>query len=129
MTTQKDKEQEERFLKRTAEVFEESVQSLDAETRSRLNRGRQRALEAAAGPAADRVSVWLPAAGVAAAAVAGLLVWSGQAPEPGTPAPEEMASDFELLLEAEDLEMLQDLEFYSWIDLDDVNGAADDNVG
>lgn len=40
--------------------------------------------------------------------------------------PPTIASDFEILLDQDDFEILQDLEFYSWIDFDDDTGA---NVG
>ena len=35
-------------------------------------------------------------------------------------------SDFEILLDQDEFEMLQDLEFYSWMDID---GKTDGNVG
>jgi hypothetical protein len=41
--------------------------------------------------------------------------------------PVEVVSDFEILLQDESLEMLEDLEFYSW--LDDVDLDAGGNVG
>jgi hypothetical protein len=35
-----------------------------------------------------------------------------------SPGTEQLAGDFELLMAADSFEMLQELEFYSWIDID-----------
>ena len=72
-----------------------------------------------------RWNVWLPLAGVTAAAVFAIVLWRGS-PRVDDPLPAPTASDFELLLDQDDFEMLQDLEFYSWIDIDDDSSA---NVG
>jgi len=102
------------FVDKARQLFDESVDGLDGETRSRLNRGRQVALaELVTGR-----SLWLqwaPAAGVAAAAVVAIVLWTGTQPDYELP-PE---ADFEILLTEDSLEMLEDLEFYSWIDLDE----------
>jgi hypothetical protein len=117
---------EAQFAAQAKAHFDDSVQRLDAATQSRLNRGRQQALaEVAAGTRFGRWNQWLPLAGVAAAAVFAVVLWRGntQVDEPlAAPA----VADFELLLDQDDFEMLQDLEFYSWIEIDDDSGA---NVG
>ena len=53
-----------------------------------------------------------------AAAVLAVVLWTGT---PGTDdlADPAVASDMEILLTEDSLEMLEDLEFYSWIDLDE----------
>ena len=109
------------FAQQAKQLFDESVESLDAEAQSRLNRGRQAALaELRAGrPAWVQ---WAPAAGVAAAAVFAVVLWTGNRPlDDITPA--ASATDFEILLTEDSLEMLEDLEFYSWIDLDEAANA------
>ncbi|MEE8345089.1 MAG: hypothetical protein V3R35_07105 [Woeseiaceae bacterium] len=124
------------LVTKAKELFDQSVEGLDAETRSRLNRGRHEAL-ALLRPGA-RYGQWLqwnqrtlPAAGVAAAAVVAVLIWTGRPPVDGL-TPPATASDFEILLAEDSFEMLQELEFYSWIDFEaelddelDTNG----NVG
>ncbi len=114
------------FAERAAALFDESVQALDGETRSRLNRGRQRALEAAAGARPAMLwRAWVPAGGVAAiAAVAvAMLLWNG-AEMPGSQAA-TIAADFEILMDEDSLEMLEELEFYSWLDSEDDTGGDD----
>jgi len=111
------------FADKAKQLFDASVDGLDGETRSKLYRGRQVALaELQAG--GRRWSQWLPAGGVAVAAVAALVVWTGSMQMPELDAP-GVASDMEILLTEDSLEMLEDLEFYSWIDLD---GETTDNI-
>ncbi len=104
------------LVSKAKKLFDDSVDGLDGATRSRLNRGRQAALsEVAIGP--RRVSQWVPAGGVAAAAIALMVVWNG-AEQVDIPQVPEVATDMEILLNEDSLEMIEDLEFYSWIDLD-----------
>ena len=121
---------EKAFAEKAKKLFDESVEGLDAETRSRLNRGRHAALEQLATGKPVWVQ-WAPAAGVAAAAVFAVVLWTGNQPvDDITPA--ASASDFEILLTEDSFEMLEDLEFYSWIDLDEENQEtqeAEDVVG
>jgi len=106
-------------------LFDESVEGLDGETRSKLNRGRHAAL-AELQTGGRHWRQWAPAGGVVVAAVAALVVWTGslRIPELETP---EVASDMEILLTEDSLEMLEDLEFYSWIDLDGENTGKIEN--
>ena len=112
------------------ERFDDSVSGLDAETQSRLNRGRQAAL--AELERAKPVWVqWAPATGMAAAAVVAVVMWSGN-PVPEEAAVPAVATDMEILLTEDSLEMLEDLEFYSWIDFEedtDSSGEPQNNVG
>ena len=107
-------------------LFDGSVDGLDAATLSRLNQGRHRALEELRRPAIATWGRWAPAAGVAAAAVVAVVMINGNVGEPPVSGP-VTASDFEMLLEADSLEMLEDLEFYSLLDA--VDAEADGNVG
>ncbi len=106
-------------------LFDNSVEQLDAATLSRLNQGRQKALQEidTAGPAGQWVW-WVPAGGLAAAAVVAVVLWQGapvehSAPEPGS------ATDFEILLSEDSLDMLEDLEFYSWMDAANLDSGSD----
>ena len=107
-------------------LFDGSVDGLDAATLSRLNQGRHRALAELRRPAIATWGRWAPAAGVAAAAVVAVVMINGNVGEPPVSGP-VTASDFEMLLEADSLEMLEDLEFYSLLDA--VDAEADGNVG
>jgi hypothetical protein len=116
------------FVTKAKEAFDQSVQALDGETRSRLNRGRHEALaQLQPGVSHSQWLRWAPATGLAAAALVAVVVMTGRPPVDEL-TPPAMASDFEILLDEESFEMLEELEFYSWIDLEgelDTNG----NVG
>lgn len=116
---------DEALTQRARALFDDSVSELDGHTCSRLNKGRQQALTAARADDTRSLRRLLPAAAAGAAAVAALLVWTGLDPvdEPGG---KIAATDLELLLEQENLDMIEDLEFYSWMDIDD---EATDDVG
>ena len=104
----------ERITQEAKTLFDESVDGLDAATLSTLNQSRQRALaEAHARP--TQWLRWVPAAGMAAAS---LLVVMMILPDPASiqPVPAEVA-DMEILLGEDSIEMLEDLEFYEWIDM------------
>lgn len=119
-------EDDKQFVSQAKALFDDSVKSLDGATQSRLNQGRQAALaELATGSGLGRWNQWVPLAGVAAATVFAVVLWGGR-PQVNELVPPTTASDFEILLNQDDFEMLEDLEFYSWIDFDDDTGA---NVG
>jgi hypothetical protein len=127
MNERKESAADKAFVEQARKHFDHSVENLDAGTRSKLNRSRQAAL-ANLGSGGQRWLVWAPAGGVAAAAVLALALWSGgpSTEQLLTPAAD---SDIEILLTEDSLEMLEDLEFYSWIELDEDGNASDGNVG
>jgi len=100
------------FAKEAKALFDESVDKQDAATLSSLNQARHRAIEELHGRRMRWVT-WAPAAGVTAAVIAAVMMAS-----PGQmdtlPA---NAADMEILLGEESIEMLEDLEFYTWIDM------------
>ena len=110
---------------RAKTLFDDSVEGLDAATLSRLNQGRHKALEELR-RAENTFSWarWVPAAGVAAVALVTIMVIRGPVVVTDDPV---TASDFEMLIEADSLEMFEDLEFYSL--LDEVDPEANGNVG
>ena len=119
------------FERRTKRVFDDSVDALDAATRSKLTQVRYRALEAQASARGRGFrSSLVPAATAAATAlVAFLVVW--QQTPPGTvPQPQAASlSDLEILLGEEDLEMLdEEIEFYGWLE-EQPEFANADSVG
>ena len=117
MNERKDMVADKAFAEKAKQLFDESVEGLDGQTRSRLNRGRQVALDELKTGRPVWVQ-WAPAAGVAAAAVVAVVLWTGSPPIDDL-TPESSAADFEILLTEDSFEMLGDLEFYSWIDLDE----------
>ncbi len=110
--------EEEPFATKAKDVFDQSVQALDAETRSRLNRGRHDALlQLQPGVSHTQWLRWAPVTGVAAAALVAVVVLTGRSPVDEL-TPPATAGDFEILLDEESFEMLEELEFYSCIDLE-----------
>lgn len=106
------------FAMKAKAAFDQSVESLDGATLSRLNQSRHRALEHGARQSAVVLNRhWMPAAGVAGAAAVAVAVWTlNQQPDEVLPS---AATDLEIILELDDFEMLEDLEFYSWVELDE----------
>jgi hypothetical protein len=120
-------EQDEKFAVQAKKLFDDSVERLDAATLSRLNKARHQALaELQQTKPVQQWARWMPATGVAAAALVTVIVLQG----PGVEGPEPPATtvtDFEILLGEDSLEMFEELEFYSWIDPQDLE--TDGNVG
>jgi hypothetical protein len=122
---------------RAKSLLDDSVRDLDAATLSRLNRARQAAL---AQRAPRRRVAWLFMPAGLAGACALLLaigVWHSQRPPTATlptstPVPAVAAttaskslntSDLDMIASGDDMEMMQDLDFYAWLDAQD----QDDN--
>ena len=113
------------FERKARDVYESSVDNLDAETRSRLNQARQVAIAAhrPARPPAWRA--WAPAGAVAAALIAAVL-WhnparQSQQVDVSGDAPMELV---ELAAEGDDFDLMtEDPEFYSWAASQAGNGS------
>ncbi len=115
-------EQPGQFEQHTRKLFDGQVASLDARTLSRLNRARQVALDVAR---KDRIVLprWLmPAGSVAALALVAVVTFQyvHVAPPidsngPGVSAMEDM----EIIASNEELDLLQDVDFYDWVDTAD----------
>ena len=114
------------WTQRARDLLDESALALDAATMSRLNRARQAAL---ARHAPRRRAAWmLMPAGVAGACALLLAVgmWHGRSPQ-NEPAPAQPAvagsamnpADLDLIASGDNLEMMQDLDFYAWLDAQD----------
>jgi hypothetical protein len=106
------------FEERTKLLFEQSVAALDGQTRSKLTQARYRALqELAARPGLTWSRSWLPAGAVAAVALLSLMLWQGRI-EPLSDGGFDVAAvtDFEILLGEEELDMIEELEFYAWLE-------------
>jgi len=124
------KEQMTEFELKARDTFDASVESLDAEIRSRLNRARQAAVADSAPARAPAWRSWAPVGAVAAALVAAVL-WrvpgTGNSPQVQVngEAPIEIV---ELAAEGDDFELMtEDPEFYSWVA--DQAGNGSNGVG
>jgi hypothetical protein len=100
------------FEKQAKALFDESVDQLDAATLSKLNRRRHEALSELHSHRL-RWMRWAPAAGVAAALVVAVMLALPQTQiDSGLP-----VTDMDILLSEDSIEMLEDLEFYAWLDM------------
>jgi hypothetical protein len=107
--------------KRAREIFDASVDSLDARTRARLAAARREAVDAATRHERQVWRTWAPVAAAASAALVAVLLW--RAPTPQVPAAADaIAMDapldpVELLANGEDVDLVEnDLAFYDWVD-------------
>ena len=120
------------LLQQAKALFDDSVDGLDGEVQSKLNQGRQRALAELDSSAVrfGNWSQWVPVTGIAAAAVIAVALLNVDSSTELSPP--SVASDFELLLNDDTFEMLEDLEFYRLLELDanlQINIPETANVG
>jgi hypothetical protein len=104
------------FEERTRSLFKASVESLDGRTQSKLTQARHAALEELK-PARSRAWGRGRAALAGVTAAAAMAAWIGHA-NLGAPASETgelPLDDFDIVAEAPNLELLEDVEFYAWI--------------
>ena len=116
----KSKRTEATFLARVKGQLDESVDQLDAETRSRLTQARYQALSGL-----EQRSPWwrgwsLPAGALATALVVVLAVDLARPPTP-TESVSDL-EDLELLSANESFELLEELEFYEWLPAEQETG-------
>ena len=114
-------ETDEKLAQQAKEAFDRSVDGLDAATLSRLNRGRQAALAELERPNRQWLR-WMPATGVAAAVLLVMITFRGPGEIDFINPP---VTDLEILLSEESIEMLEVLEFYSWLDTQELEGDGD----
>jgi len=112
---------DEQLTQEAKEAFDRSVDGLDAATLSRLNRGRQAALAEVDRPGREWLR-WMPATGIAAAVLLAVITLQGPGEMDVISAP---ATDLEILLSEESIEMLEELEFYSWLATQELEGDGD----
>src|SRR5688572_14262309 len=108
------------FECRTRALLKERIACTDPQLRTRAIRARARALKELEGQARRWTpAVWVPAAGAAVLAAVAILVQVGLPPrhDPVSAAPIAIsAQDVALLLNADNLDLLEQMEFYEWLD-------------
>jgi hypothetical protein len=135
-----DEPDDDRLIRDAGQLLRRSADEIDATTRALLHRARQQALAEPDAPVRRfpwAASAWQPALGVAAAAaVLAVALWFSRLPEPPLPGPQSAGelsgvtapSDLALVLDEENLEIIEDLEFFDWLEAGMPgagNGAAD----
>lgn len=122
-----------RWTEQAKELLDESARDLDAAALSRLNRARQAALAQRA-PRRRAAWLFLPAgfAGACALLLA-LGVWHARrpltAPLPAQPTGAVAGNalnsvDLDMIASGDDMEMMQDLDFYAWLDAQDQDNSG-----
>lgn len=106
--------------RRAREIFDASVEGLDAEMRSRLNRARQKAVAEVERGRSSPWRAWWPAAAAASVALLAVVLWrvpgEGVDPTARTAGPAPAAEVVELLATGEDVDVAsEDPEFYTWL--------------
>lgn len=117
------------FERRAKAAFDESVAALDAQTRSHLTQARHAALSRIEPePAARKWRLWVPATGLAAAALAAvgvaLFKLNDDKQLPAGTRHGASLEDMDLLAADDDMDIMEDLDFYSWLD-----SANDERAG
>jgi hypothetical protein len=101
--------------RRAQAVFAASVDALDAQTRSQLNRARQAAVAELERRERSPWRTWLPAGALAATAAVALVLWQRPADLTGSGEVDATAEIAELPASDEDLDLVsEDPEFYAW---------------
>jgi hypothetical protein len=116
-----------RLEQRSREIFDTSVDELDARTRSKLNQARQRAVAELQHPARPMMRRLLLPAGGLAVATAAIVVAVFSAGGDGAAGAVPL-DDLDIVAGADNLEMIEDVEFYAWL-AEQGGAAAADHSG
>ena len=106
-----------KFLQKTRQQLDDSIEQLDAATLSRLNRARQNALQCSRQNKVFRAT-WIPVSLTAALSLAIVAQWLWyEQPATETIATQQQISfdDLELISSNAEFELLEELEFISWL--------------
>ncbi len=104
-------------------VLDDSAESLDATTLSKLRQARYKALEQASGHRVSAASWWVPAGAVTATTVIAVFAfWLGVV-NPQTRV--NTIEDLDLLASADNTELYEQIEFYEWLQSQDQKRRID----
>lgn len=118
---------ESNFERRSRDLLRAESESLSGAALSRLNRSRQSALaHLDTGPARGKFAGLLPVSGAVLAGAVVIALWLGTGPSITTDAPglsevgipvtdSSVAADIDVLITDDSLELLEDLDFYNWL--------------
>ena len=114
------------FERRAREVLGQSVESLDARTRSKLTQARYAALARVDAPRRHRWQWLVPIGSLATAAAVAVVVIVSRNPVPRHE-PSGSLEDLEIVAQDENVDMLRDVDFYAWVDTDE-RAAQDSGI-
>ncbi len=128
----KPEEQSTQLERRARQLFDESVATLDARTLSHLNQARHTAIEAAHKQRVVMPRWLIPAGSMAALMLSAVVTFQylkvyshSDSRDTGTQTVTAM-EDMEIIASNEELDLLQDVDFYEWLDTAD---AAESESG
>jgi hypothetical protein len=104
------------FEKRAQALLQESAESLDGRTRSRLTQARHAALDAIEHRKRNPWIWWGPVSGATAAAVIATVLLLSPGRHQVEPGGLTVADEIEIVTSEDSLEFYRDVEFYSWLD-------------
>ena len=118
------KQSEQQFLNNISDEFDQSCDGLDGHTQSRLNSIRHAALEH--GRKSLSRTLLSPFGGLVTACVLVLVVgmlYQGQLEIPAQAGPDNISpmEDLDILTSAESLELFENLEFYQWLEENEIS--------
>jgi type VI protein secretion system component VasF len=104
------------LLNKTRKALDNSIDSLDGTTLSRLNQARQKSLDSKQ-RTPSLLFGWLPASGFAALTIAIFTgwLWMGQTAETNINNLTSSFEDIEILSSNTEFELLEDMDFVSWL--------------
>lgn len=121
MNDRQDDGRDEALQRRARELFDSSVDALDAQTRSSLSRARQAAVAELESRRRPSWQWWVPAAAAASVALVAVLVWRSPVDTPTAAVQSgngEAVDALELVAAGDDLDLVsEDLAFYEWLDV------------
>lgn len=113
-------------IERLTQALDQSTQDLDAATLSKLTQARHAAVAAAGRQQTRRwPSMAMLAGSTATLALVAVLVTSQLAISPAPQESGDAVTDFELLASSDELEMLEDLEFFEWLGTTDLSQSME----
>jgi len=102
---------------RAKALFDDSVERVDGRTRSALNQARHAAVEELKqGRRSAVLKLWAPVTAAAAAAVVAVVMLNPAGQEQPLAESGLPFDDLDIVADADDLEMLENLDFYAWLD-------------
>ena len=113
----KDKDQEQQFLDFVKRTLDQSIEDLDSHTTARLHSTRQTVLSGS-----SKTISWVqPAWAIAATCIVvfTFTLWESDSPQLTSTLPLE---NMELLASAEEWDLYEELEFYTWLEENDPTG-------
>lgn len=116
-----DKQNDPALEQRSRDLFNERIEHLDGRTRSRLNQARQKALDAIRPESRTAGLRWLAPGAVAALTLVALVSWQVMRPMNdaemnSSTAIASTVDDLEIITADEELELLQNMDFYAWVE-------------